>query len=92
MRALSGTWNWRRALPAQVPQAGDLVIFLLLALCSGVGLAAMLALIEQFDLFQLLDGFGQRIQLAELDYYTNSEAGLTNIAENYVGLPYEPIE
>lgn len=38
------------------------------------------------------DGFGQRIQLAELDYYTNSEAGLTNIAENYVGLPYEPIE
>ncbi len=38
------------------------------------------------------DAFGQRIQLAELDYYTNSEAGLTNIAENYVGLPYEPIE
>ena len=38
------------------------------------------------------DPFGQRIQLAELDYYTNSEAGLTNIAENYVGLPYEPIE
>src|SRR5690606_7395646 len=38
------------------------------------------------------DGFGKRIQLAELDYYTSSEAGLTNIAENYVGLPYEPIE
>lgn len=38
------------------------------------------------------DPFGQRIQLAELDYFTNSEAGLRNIAENYVGLPYEPIE
>jgi len=36
--------------------------------------------------------FGQRIQQAELDYYTQSEAGLTNIAENYVGLPYEEIE
>jgi p-hydroxybenzoate 3-monooxygenase len=38
------------------------------------------------------DPFAQRIQLAELDYYTGSQAGLTNIAENYVGLPYEPIE
>lgn len=38
------------------------------------------------------DGFGKKIQLAELDYYTSSEAGLTNIAENYVGLPYEAIE
>ena len=38
------------------------------------------------------DPFTQRIQLAELDYYTGSQAGLTNIAENYVGLPYEPIE
>jgi len=38
------------------------------------------------------DSFGQRIQIAELEYYTGSEAGLTNIAENYVGLPYEPIE
>jgi len=38
------------------------------------------------------DGFGQRIQQAELDYYTRSEAGLTTIAENYVGLPYEEIE
>jgi len=38
------------------------------------------------------DGFGLRIQQAELDYYTQSEAGLTNIAENYVGLPYEEIE
>jgi len=38
------------------------------------------------------DAFGQRIQQAELDYYTQSEAGLSNIAENYVGLPYEAIE
>lgn len=38
------------------------------------------------------DPFGQRIQEAELAYYTSSEAGLTNIAENYVGLPYEAVE
>ncbi len=38
------------------------------------------------------DPFSQRIQEAELAYYTSSEAGLTNIAENYVGLPYEPVE
>jgi p-hydroxybenzoate 3-monooxygenase len=38
------------------------------------------------------DPFAHRIQLAELDYYTASEAGLTTIAENYVGLPYEAIE
>jgi p-hydroxybenzoate 3-monooxygenase len=38
------------------------------------------------------DPFSRRIQLAELDYYTNSLAGRTTIAENYVGLPYEAIE
>jgi p-hydroxybenzoate 3-monooxygenase len=38
------------------------------------------------------DGFSQRIQLAELEYYTGSEAGRTTIAENYVGLPYESID
>lgn len=38
------------------------------------------------------DPFAQRIQLAELEYYTGSLAGRTTIAENYVGLPYEPIE
>jgi p-hydroxybenzoate 3-monooxygenase len=37
------------------------------------------------------DPFNQRIQEAELDYYTRSLAGQTTIAENYVGLPYEPI-
>jgi len=38
------------------------------------------------------DAFTQRIQLAELDYYTCSVAGRTTIAENYVGLPYEAVE
>ena len=38
------------------------------------------------------DPFGARMQQAELDYYTSSEAGRTTIAENYVGLPYEAIE
>jgi p-hydroxybenzoate 3-monooxygenase len=37
------------------------------------------------------DPFSQRIQLAELEYYTGSVAGRTTIAENYVGLPYEPV-
>lgn len=38
------------------------------------------------------DGFSRRMQQSELDYCTSSIAGLTTIAENYVGLPYEPIE
>ncbi len=38
------------------------------------------------------DPFAERMRLAELDYYTSSEVGLASIAENYVGLPYEPIE
>jgi p-hydroxybenzoate 3-monooxygenase len=38
------------------------------------------------------DGFDRRIQQADYDYYTGSEAGLKNIAENYVGLPYDPVE
>lgn len=37
------------------------------------------------------DPFNQRIQEAELDYYTHSVAGQTTIAENYVGLPFETI-
>ena len=32
--------------------------------------------------------FGQRIQLAELDYLVGSRAAATGLAENYVGLPY----
>lgn len=38
------------------------------------------------------DPFGQRIQEAELAYYTSSDAGLSTIAENYVGLPYESVD
>jgi len=33
------------------------------------------------------EGFGQRIQEAELDYLVNSRAASTSLAENYVGLP-----
>ena len=32
--------------------------------------------------------FGERIQLAELDYLLGSRAAMTSLAENYVGLPY----
>ena len=32
--------------------------------------------------------FGERIQLAELDYLVHSTAAMTALAENYVGLPY----
>ncbi|MGC3874365.1 4-hydroxybenzoate 3-monooxygenase [Halomonas sp. GXIMD04776] len=38
------------------------------------------------------EDFNARMQRAELDYYTGSEAGLKVIAENYVGLPYESLE
>jgi p-hydroxybenzoate 3-monooxygenase len=38
------------------------------------------------------DGFAQRIQQADLDYFTQSEAGRRTIAENYVGLPYEQVQ
>ena len=38
------------------------------------------------------DPFSQRMQLAELDYYTGSVAGRTTIAENYIGLPIESID
>ncbi len=38
------------------------------------------------------DPFSHRIQLAELEYYTGSEAGRKAIAENYVGLPYELVQ
>lgn len=48
----------------------------------------MTSVLHKFD----DDGFNQRIQQAELDYYTSTEAGRTTIAENYVGLPYEAVE
>ena len=31
------------------------------------------------------------MQLAELDYVTGSRAGMTTLAENYVGLPFEDL-
>jgi p-hydroxybenzoate 3-monooxygenase len=34
------------------------------------------------------EGFGARIQLAELDYLVNSKAATASLSENYVGLPY----
>ncbi len=34
------------------------------------------------------DPINHRLQLAELDYFTSSEAGRTTIAENYIGLPF----
>ncbi len=38
------------------------------------------------------DPMTHRLQIAELDYLTGSVAGLTVLAENYVGLPYETFE
>jgi p-hydroxybenzoate 3-monooxygenase len=35
------------------------------------------------------DAFAHRIQLAELDYLTGSDAAQASVAENYVGLPFE---
>jgi p-hydroxybenzoate 3-monooxygenase len=35
------------------------------------------------------DPINFKLQMAELDYLTGSEAGKTTIAENYVGLPFE---
>jgi p-hydroxybenzoate 3-monooxygenase len=34
------------------------------------------------------DGFEDKIRLAELEYILSSQAALTSVAENYVGLPY----
>lgn len=48
----------------------------------------MTSMMHKFD----ENSFNQKMQLAELDYFTGSEAGLTVIAENYVGLPYEKVE
>jgi p-hydroxybenzoate 3-monooxygenase len=38
------------------------------------------------------DPMTRRLQVAELDYLTSSEAGRTVLSENYVGLPYETFE
>ena len=41
--------------------------------------------------FQDHTPFERRMQLAELDYITGSPAGMTTLAENYVGLPFEEL-
>ncbi|MNV85897.1 p-hydroxybenzoate hydroxylase [compost metagenome] len=55
---------------------------------------------ERFSWFmtQLLHDFGphqdawdQKMQEADRGYFLTSPAGLLNIAENYVGLPFEPV-
>ncbi|WOE78614.1 4-hydroxybenzoate 3-monooxygenase [Pseudomonas protegens] len=55
---------------------------------------------ERFSWFMtnLLHDFGEhqdawdhKMQQADREYFLNSHAGLVNIAENYVGLPYEEI-
>ena len=38
------------------------------------------------------DPLGYRLQIAELDYLAGSTAARTAMAENYVGLPYEPFD
>ncbi|CAD5108573.1 4-hydroxybenzoate 3-monooxygenase [Zestomonas carbonaria] len=38
------------------------------------------------------DAWDRKMQQADREYYLGSHAGLVNIAENYVGLPYEDIE
>ena len=43
-------------------------------------------------LHKLDDPMSHRLQIAELHYLTGSDAGLTMLAENYVGLPYETFE
>ncbi|AIN58813.1 4-hydroxybenzoate 3-monooxygenase [Pseudomonas soli] len=56
---------------------------------------------ERFSWFmtQLLHDFGEhqddwdrKMQAADREYYLGSAAGLANIAENYVGLPFEAVE
>lgn len=41
--------------------------------------------------FQEQSAFDRRMQQAERDYFLGSQAGLTTIAENYVGLPFETV-
>jgi p-hydroxybenzoate 3-monooxygenase len=44
---------------------------------------------SMLHLFPGGDGFDHRRQIAELDYITSSRAGMTSLAENYVGLPMD---
>ena len=42
--------------------------------------------------FQDKSAFDRKMQEADRQYYLGSRAGMTTIAENYVGLPYERVE
>jgi p-hydroxybenzoate 3-monooxygenase len=46
------------------------------------------ALMHRFD----DEPLGYRLQIAELDYIAGSTAAMTAMAENYVGLPFEPFD
>jgi p-hydroxybenzoate 3-monooxygenase len=46
----------------------------------------MTAILHRFDDHSAFD---RQMQVAELDYVTGSRAGMTALAENYVGLPFE---
>ena len=46
------------------------------------------SLLHKFD----DDAFNRRVQLAELEYLTSSDAARAAFAENYVGLPFEKFE
>ncbi|MBT8766070.1 4-hydroxybenzoate 3-monooxygenase [Metapseudomonas boanensis] len=50
----------------------------------------MTNLLHDFDGHK--DAWDLKMQQADREYYLNSHAGLVNIAENYVGLPYENVE
>ena len=41
--------------------------------------------------FQNEDSYAHHLHLAELDYVTSSRAASTTLAENYVGLPFDPL-
>lgn len=41
--------------------------------------------------FPDMDGFARRIQAAEIDYLRTSPAAQRSLAENYIGLPLEPV-
>lgn len=49
----------------------------------------MTNLLHDFD--GHMDAWDRKMQEADREYYLNSHAGLVNIAENYVGLPYEEV-
>ena len=48
----------------------------------------MTSLLHRFDEHPEFD---RQVQLAELDYLTGSQAAMTALAENYVGLPFEEL-